>query len=103
MGSLSDSRDFGVTPVGGDQFFGADMTGPGRWATIAELGVLWTNDSDSVQLIRASSGDDVDVYDLSKTLIDYCTVGFTATEAFDTLLGEYGNPPIASGDLAQLR
>ena len=102
MGSLSDPSDVGAEPLGDDRAYAATLAGAGRWASIDDLGVLWTNDSDSLQLKQSESADDAEAFEFRRMLIDYCTVGMTATEAFDVVVADAGGLTVESGSLDRL-
>ncbi|MCZ4077854.1 hypothetical protein O1W68_07880 [Rhodococcus sp. H36-A4] len=103
MGSLSDPSDVGATPIGDQRFYGGERVGAGRWATLDDLGLLWTDDADVLQLSSTqATTDNAAANALRYRLIDACRRGITATTAFDTVVAEHGNPPVTTGDRGEL-
>lgn len=101
MGSLSDSSDFGARPLSDQRYYSGDAVGQGRWAILTDVGVLWTDDNDALQLERISTADQTAAAALRKGLHTFAGSGVPATEAFDRIVNERG-ATVVSGDLADL-
>lgn len=95
-------QDDPLTPDDGEaRFFGRSKVGNGRWVTVA-LGVLWTDNADSLQCDYRPDVDSYEMADFQNLLNAYATAELTATEAFDVVVADEGNPPVTSGDLSYL-
>ncbi|ORI11746.1 hypothetical protein BJD99_00985 [Rhodococcus sp. 1163] len=102
MGSLSDPNDVGAAAIGDTRFYGGERVGPGRWAILDGLGILWTDDRDGVQLSYVDGSDRDAANGLRRALTDACRRGESATAAFDATVREHGNPEVEIGDLKTL-
>lgn len=101
MSSLSDPSNFGARPVGDQRYYGAERVGPGRWAVLPGIGILWTNDDDAVQLSWVPDADQSQANDIRAILHELARRGIPAKQAFDGLAGEY-DAAVTVGDLATL-
>lgn len=99
MGSLSDPNNFGARPVDEQPFYDSTARGQGRWATLDNLGVLWTDDRNALQLSGLAGPDAVEANALRIRLHTLAAERIPATKAFDTITTELGATPTA-GDLA---
>lgn len=100
MGSLSDPSDFGARTISGESY-GASLDGPGRWSALPTLGVLWTNDTDSLQLNPIVGADRDAANALRFGLKALAREGVPAAIAFTRVVSE-NDGTITSGDLADL-
>lgn len=88
----------------GKRFFALNKSGPGRWLTIANVGVLWTNDSDSTHL-RDITGpvDNERASFIAGWLVEMATAGMTAADAFDAVAYDHQSGTlVVAGDLGDL-
>ncbi|WP_407726241.1 hypothetical protein ACJEDT_13030 [Rhodococcoides fascians] len=104
MGSLSDPSNFGAEPVDplAYRYYGGERIGPGRWALIPGLGMLWTDDASALQLSRIDGADLVAANALRKLLHTLARDGITATAAFDSIVADR-DATVTSGDLSSLQ
>jgi hypothetical protein len=101
MSSLSDPDNFGARPLGDKRYYGAERVGPGRWATLQGLGILWTNDADAVQLSWIPDANQEQANAIRAGLHGLADRGVPARQAFNGLAAEYG-AVIETGDLATI-
>ncbi|MEH6794034.1 MAG: hypothetical protein V7694_07835 [Rhodococcus sp. (in: high G+C Gram-positive bacteria)] len=102
MSSLSDPSNFGAKPLDRQRFYGGERVGTGRWAVLDNLGVLWTDDREALQLGAVEGADAAAANALRYELNGSAARGVSATEAFDTTVAQHGNPAVSSGDLSTL-
>lgn len=101
MGSLSDPSNVGATPADTQPFYGAERVGQGRWATLPNLGILWTDDDNALQLAWIKGSDNDAAYLMYRRLNSLAAAGVPASRAFDDLIAEF-EVTVDSGDLASL-
>lgn len=80
--------------------FGGRPEGMGRWQRIPNLGVLWTDDKDALQLGILKSQDNKLANALRRRMVLMAVDGMTATAAFDMIARENRTYMIMHGDLA---
>lgn len=97
--SLSDPSNFGAKPLDRQRFYGGERVGVGRWAVLDNLGVLWTDDRDALQLGAVEGADAAAANAIRYELNGYAARGVSATEAFDVTVADHGSPPIVEGQL----
>ncbi|OZE77216.1 hypothetical protein CH305_18440 [Rhodococcus sp. 15-649-2-2] len=100
MGSLSDPSDVGARAISGASY-AVNMSGPGRWVRLPDLGLLWTNDSDSVQLNWVPNADQDAANAIRVGLKSLARSSVPAAVAFDQIASRYSGI-VRSGDLSSL-
>ncbi|MBH5146342.1 hypothetical protein [Rhodococcus erythropolis] len=80
--------------------FGGRPEGMGRWQRIPNLGVLWTDDKEALQLGILKSQDNKLANALRRRMVLMAVDGMTATAAFDLIARENRTYMIMHGDLA---
>ncbi|OZD23824.1 hypothetical protein CH253_08150 [Rhodococcus sp. 06-156-3C] len=81
----------------GTRFFTSVAIGSGRYADLEGVGTLWTDDADALQLGFATGADNDAANELRRLLVAYATEGWTATEAFESVLTDYPNATVKPG------
>ncbi|MCW2298416.1 hypothetical protein [Rhodococcus erythropolis] len=99
-GSNKFLTDYPLKDVTVGRRFGGRPEGSGRWQRIPNLGVLWTDDKESLQLGWLDDSDRPAANALAWRLIHMALDHMTATDAFDLAARENPQYPIAHGDLA---
>ena len=74
--------------------------GEGRWQRIPQLGVLWTDDKQALQLGWLDDSDQDAANAVARRMVLMAVDGMTATSAFDTIASENQKYLIMHGDLA---
>ena len=92
--------DYPLKDVTVGRRFGGRPEGSGRWQRIPNLGVLWTDDKEALQLGLLKSADHAAANALRWRLIRMALDDMTATDAFDLVARENPECPIVHGDLA---
>lgn len=101
MSSLSDPDNFGAQPVGDQRYYGAERVGRGRWAMLPGLGILWTNDTDAIQLSWIPDANQAQANAIRVGLHRLASRGVPARQAFDGLIAEY-DVAVTAGDLSSI-
>ncbi len=92
--------DYPLKDVTVGRRFGGRPEGMGRWQRIPNLGVLWTDDKEALQLGWLDDADHSAANALGWRLIRMALDDKTATDAFDLVAHENPQFPIMHGDLA---
>lgn len=91
--------DYPLKDVTVGRRFGGRPEGMGRWQRIPNLGVLWTDDKDALQLGILKSQDNKLANALRRRMVLMAVDGMTATAAFDLVARENPECSIVHGDL----
>ena len=67
--------------VSGRRFFAVNRTGTGRYANIDRVGILWTNDTDSTQILQRRSDDAVRAAEIASTKVEMASLGEAVSDA----------------------
>lgn len=92
--------DYPLRDVTVGRRFGGRPEGMGRWQRIPNLGVLWTDDKEALQLGWLDDSDRPAANALAWRLIRMALDDMTATDAFNLAAHENPQYPIVHGDLA---
>ena len=92
--------DYPLNDVTVGRRFGGVPEGMGRWQRIPNLGVLWTDDKEALQLGILKSQDNKLANALRRRMVLMAVDGMTATAAFDMIARENRTYMIMHGDLA---
>ncbi|MBP1054542.1 hypothetical protein J6397_30860 [Rhodococcus qingshengii] len=92
--------DYPLKNVTVSRRFGGVPSGEGRWQRVPHLGVLWTDDKQSLQPGWLDDADQDDANALARQMVLMAVDGMTATAAFDVIASENRKCIIMHGDLA---
>ncbi|MGB6182524.1 MAG: hypothetical protein WBF79_14880 [Rhodococcus sp. (in: high G+C Gram-positive bacteria)] len=101
MTGLTDGSNFGARDTSGQRFYGSSLSGRGRWARVPGIGILWTDNQDSLQWAHADDSDSAQLYAACKALHGLAAEGVPAPVAFEDLVAGYGVTPV-TGNLRSM-